>query len=237
MAIGILGKKIGMTQVYTDQGKWVPVTVIEAGPCDVVQLKTQSRDGYEAAQLGFGQRKEKNTTKPLLGHFKKAGTSSKRFIREIRIESEEDRKVYSDSKSIKVDQFSEGDCVDITGTTIGKGFQGGMKRWGWRGGKATHGSMTHRRPGSIGASSFPSRVFRGHHMPGQMGNVVRTVQNIEIVQVDVEKNLLVVKGQIPGHRNNYLLIRRAKKKKRRKERIHSDASKQKTVKKTAKKGK
>jgi len=209
MAIGILGKKLGMTQVYNAQGNWVPVTVIEAGPCDVLCLRTKERDGYQAVQLGFGDRKEKRTPKPLLGYYKKVGTKPKRFVRELRTSTEEEFKSYEPGKPVKVDRFSVGDCVDITGTTIGKGFQGGVKRYGWRGGKASHGSMTHRRPGSIGASSFPSRVFRGHHMPGHMGCKIRTVQTVEVVDVDLEKNLLVVKGQVPGHDNNLLIIRKA----------------------------
>jgi len=171
MAIGILGRKIGMTETFEKDGKLTPVTIIEAGPCLVLQLKVPDLDGYRAVQLGFADKKENRTKRPLLGHFKKAGVKPKRFIKEIRIS---DKDKYTIGREIKVDIFKEGDFVDISGTTIGKGFQGGMKKWGWSGGPASHGSMTHRRPGSIGASAFPSRVFKGHHLPGRMGAVSYT---------------------------------------------------------------
>ncbi|MBI2871555.1 MAG: 50S ribosomal protein L3 [Candidatus Omnitrophica bacterium] len=225
MAIGILGKKLGMTQVYDPSGERVPVTVIEAGPCDVIRFKTQEADGYEAVIMGFGSAKEKRTPKPQLGEYKKAAVAPRRFVREFKIKSQEERNSYAQGQPVKVDRFSAGECVDVTGTTIGKGFQGGVRRWNWRGGDETHGSMTHRRPGSIGASSFPSRVFPGHHMPGHMGHRVRTVENVEVVDVMVDKNLLIVKGQVPGPRNEYLVIEKALKRPRRKERIEQVAKK------------
>ena len=209
MAIGILGKKIGMTETFEKDGKLTPVTIIEAGPCLVLQLKVPDIDGYRSVQLGFGEKREDRTKKPLLGHFKKAGVKPKRFIKEIRIS---DKDKYKIGREIKVDIFKEGDFVDISGTTIGKGFQGGMKKWGWSGGPASHGSMTHRRPGSIGASAFPSRVFKGHHLPGRMGGNKRTTQKLKIVKVDLENNLLMVKGAVPGHKNSYLVIRNTSKK-------------------------
>jgi len=209
MAIGILGRKIGMTEIFEEDGKLTPVTIIEAGPCLVLQLKSPDLDGYRAVQLGFGEKKENRTKRPLLGHFKKAGVKPKKFIKEIRISDKDNYKI---GREIKVDIFKEGDFVDVSGMTIGKGFQGGMKRWGWKGGPASHGSMTHRRPGSIGASSFPSRVFKGHHLPGRMGGNRRTVQKLKVVKVDLENNMLMLKGAVPGHKNSYLVIRNTSKK-------------------------
>ena len=211
MAIGILGRKIGMTETFEKDGKLTPVTIIEAGPCLVLQLKVPELDGYRAVQLGFGEKKENRTKRPLLGHFKKAGVKPKKFIKEIRISDKDNYKI---GREIKVDIFKEGDFVDVSGITIGKGFQGGMKRWGWSGGPASHGSMTHRRPGSIGASAFPSRVFKGHHLPGRMGGQRKTIQSLKIVKVDLENNLLMVKGAVPGHKNSCLIIRNATKKTR-----------------------
>ena len=209
MAIGILGRKIGMTETFEKDGKLTPVTIIEAGPCLVLQLKGPDLDGYRAVQLGFADKKENRTKRPLLGHFKKAGVKPKKFIKEIRISDKDNYKI---GREIKVDIFKEGDFVDVSGMTIGKGFQGGMKRWGWSGGPASHGSMTHRRPGSIGASAFPSRVFKGHHLPGRMGGNKRTVQKLKVVKVDLENNVLMVKGAVPGHKNSYLVIRNTSKK-------------------------
>lgn len=206
--IGILGKKIGMTQIFQEDGSVIPVTVIEAGPCSVLQVKTDDTDGYQAVQLGYGDKKEKRVNKPAMGRFKKAKVKPTAFVREIRTGSTEQYKV---GQTLTVDMFDQGDFVDVTGVTIGKGFQGGVKRWGWAGGKASHGSMHHRAPGSVGASSFPSRVFKGHHMPGHMGSEKKTIQNIKIVKVDKENNLLAVKGCVPGHKNSYLVIREARK--------------------------
>jgi len=208
VAIGILGKKVGMTQVFKEDGSVMPVTVIEAGPCRVLQLKTPEVDGYRAVQLGFGDKKVANVNKPALGHFKRAGSAPNRFLRELRTQ-EADR--YEVGQEIKVDIFGEGDFVDVIGISIGKGFQGGMKRWGWKGGPASHGSMFHRRIGSVGASSFPSRIFKGHHMPGRMGGERKTIQNLKVVKVDPVNNLLLVSGPVPGPRNSYLIIRNARK--------------------------
>lgn len=208
MALGILGKKIGMTQIFNQDGDVIPVTVVEAGPCPVLQIKTQQKDGYTAIQIGFQEKKEARTTKPLLGNFKKAGVKPQRFIREFRIEKPEEFKV---GQEIYVDIFSSGDCVDVAGTSIGKGFQGGMKRWNWRGGPGGHGSMHHRAPGSIGASSDPSRTYKGQHLPGRMGGGQVTTQNLEILKTDKENNLLVIKGPVPGPDGGLLIIKKAKK--------------------------
>lgn len=208
MAVGILGRKIGMTQVFRNDGRIIPVTVIEAGPCHVLQVKTKDKDGYDAVQLGFIEKKEKSTNKPELGKFKKINISPKRFIRELRIVPEQKFEV---GQQVRVDIFIPGDAVDVTGTSIGKGFQGGVKRWHWKGGPKTHGSMSHRRPGSIGSSTTPGRVLKGHHLPGRMGQDKVTIQNLEVVKVDPENNLLVVEGAVPGPKDGLLLIRKAKK--------------------------
>lgn len=208
MALGILGRKLGMTQVFRNDGRVIPVTVIEAGPCHVLQTKAKDKDGYDAIQIGFVDKKEKNVTKPLLGKFKKINMFPKRFIREIRTSPEQKFEV---GQQLKVDVFAAGDAVDITGTSIGKGFQGGMKRWHWKGGKETHGSTSHRRVGSIGSSTTPGRVWKGHHMPGRMGGDTVTIQNLEVVKIDLENNLLVVEGAVPGPTSSILMIRKAKK--------------------------
>lgn len=208
MALGILGRKLSMTQVFRNDGRVIPVTVIEAGPCYVLQVKAKDKDGYDAVQIGFVDKKEKNVTKPQLGKFKKINISPKRFIREIRISPDMKFEV---GQQLKVDIFTAGDAVDITGTSIGKGFQGGMKRWHWKGGNKTHGSTSHRRVGSIGSSTTPGRVFKGHHMPGRMGGDTVTVQNLEVVKVDPENNLLVIEGAVPGPTSSLLVIKKAKK--------------------------
>ncbi len=207
MTKGILGKKIGMTQVYSKEGAFVPVTVIEAGPCHILQVKTKDKDRYSAVQLGFCDAKESYLNKPLQGHFKKANVTAKRFIKEIRTEGE-----FKAGDKIELD-FEEGTFVDVTGTSIGKGFQGGVKRHGWHGGAGSHGSMFHRTVGSVSASSYPSRIFKGHRMPGRMGREKKTIQNLEVVKVDKENNLLIVKGAVPGHKNSYLVIMESKKRK------------------------
>lgn len=208
MTNGILGKKIGQTQLYAEDGRLVPVTVIEAGPCTILQVKEPVKDKYMAIKLGFGDKDEKRTNRPDMGNFKKSNSAPKRFVREIRAASIEG---YKAGNEIKVDIFQKGSFVDVTGTSKGKGFQGGMKLWNWHGSWGGHGSMHHRRIGSIGASSFPSRVVKGHHMPGHMGHERVTVQNLEIIDVDVDKNLLVVKGAVPGHNNSFLIILKSKK--------------------------
>ena len=212
MPKGLLGKKIGMSQYFTEAGDAVVVTFIEAGPCMALQLKTPEKDGYSAVQLGFEKKSKKSTKRPELGHFKKVKVEPVRFIREVKIDNNEEIKP---GQQFFIDIFKPGDAVDISGLSIGKGFQGGMKRWNWTGGKASHGSMTHRRPGSIGASAYPSRVVKGHHMPGHMGNDLVTVQNLEVVEIDREKNLLVIKGAVPGPEGNYLVIKKAIKAKKR----------------------
>jgi large subunit ribosomal protein L3 len=197
----ILGKKIGVTQVFMGDGRLVPVTVIEAGPCKVLQAKDKERDGYEALQVGFDPNtKEKNVTKPMLGHFKKVSSPAYRFLREVSMEG------MKEGDDITVDIFSIGDKVSISGTSKGKGFQGVMKRHNFKGGPASHGSMFKRAPGSIGQSAWPSRVWKNKKLPGQMGNVKVTTKNIEVIDVRKEQNLILVKGSVPGANGNYLVI-------------------------------
>ncbi|MBN1793603.1 MAG: 50S ribosomal protein L3 [Candidatus Omnitrophica bacterium] len=210
MAKGLLGKKIGMTNVYNDAGTLVPVTVVEAGPCCVVGIKTLETDGYVAVQLGFGQKRAKRVKKPQAGFFEKLGIAPKRVVKEIRMSPTEVAQ-YRVGQTLTTSIFKEGEYVDVIGTSKGKGFQGGVKRWGWRGGAGSHGSMFHRRTGSVSASSYPSRVHKGHHMPGRMGGETVTVQNVEIIKVDAEHNLLVLNGSLPGHRNSIVMVKRAKK--------------------------
>ena len=204
MAIGILGKKLGMTQVFTDNGSMVSVTVIEAGPCPILAVKEKS------IQIGFGLVKESRMKKPIAGYFKKINIAPRKFIREL---LKEPQKEYKIGEELNVDLFNPGDFVDIIGTSIGKGFQGGMKRWHWQGGPQTHGSTSHRRVGSIGSTTTPGRVFKGHHLPGHMGNCRVTLQNLKVVKIDVQNNILLVEGAVPGHKNGYLIIKKAKKKK------------------------
>lgn len=207
MVKGIIGRKVGMTQVFEDTGKVIPVTVIEAGPCPIVQIKTQERDGYQAVQLGFGKRKESKFNSPERGHFAKADVEPTRVLREFRVESLEDVSV---GDTVDASLFSEGELVDVTGTSKGRGFTGVVKRWGFKGGRKSHGGEQDlRRPGSIGASATPSRVFKGKKMPGRYGAKQHTVQNLQIVQADPERNLLVIKGAIPGPPNGILLIKKA----------------------------
>jgi len=201
---GLIGKKIGMTQVYADDGKIVNITAIEAGPCPVLAVKEKS------IQLAFDKAKESRMKKPVLGYFKKLNIAPHKLIREF---AKEEAKEYKVGEDLKVDLFKAGDFVDVTGTTIGKGFQGGMKRWNWKGGPETHGSTSHRRVGSMGSTTTPGRVWKGHHLPGHMGMDQLTVQNLKVIKVDAENNLILVKGAVPGHKNNYVIIRKAKKKK------------------------
>lgn len=203
--IGIIGRKLGVTQIFTEAGSLVPVTIVEAGPCRVVQKKTMKNEGYTALQLGFGEKKKVN--RPLEGHFKKAQVSPVRMLREFRIsESEADR--YKVGQEIRVDIFQGGEYVDVVGISKGKGFQGVVKRHGFAGGPGSHGSTFHRAPGSIGASSDPSRVFPGRKMPGHMGNCRVTIKNLKVIQVDKEKNLLLIKGAIPGAIKGIVLVRK-----------------------------
>ena len=209
MSVYFIGKKLGMTQLFVEGGSVVPVTVIEAGPCPVVQIKTSEKDKYDAIQLGFADKKEKNVTKPLVGHFKKAGMKPKRYLKESRMENISD---YSIGQILSVDIFEKGDIVDVVGINKGKGFAGVVKRWGFHGGKKTHGSRGLRIPGSIGTSATPSRVVKGKKMPGQMGNVKCTVQNLEVVDVRSEQNQLFIKGAVPGASNSIVFIKKEKKK-------------------------
>ena len=204
----ILGKKIGMTSIFDEAGRFIPVTLIEAGPSVVLEVKTKEDAGYSAVTLGFGEKKEKKVKEPQKGLFKKLKISPKAVIKEFRMEVVSSHKC---GDKIDIGVFKSGDYVDITGTTIGKGFQGGMKRWGWSGGESGHGSMFHRRVGSVGASSYPSRVHKGKTMPGHMGNKKRTMQSLQVVSVDVEKSTLAIKGSVPGHSDGLLIIKQAKK--------------------------
>ena len=205
---GILGKKIGMTSIYDESGRNVPVTVVEAGPCVVTQVKTKEKDGYDAIQLAFDERKVKNTPKALQKHFEKAGTTPKKVVREFSRFEEGHRK--SLGETITVDVFMEGEFVDVTGVSKGKGFQGVVKRYNFNGvGQATHGQHNRlRKPGSIGACAYPSRVFKGLRMGGHMGNRTVKAINLQIMKIVPEKNLLVVKGSVPGSKNGYLKIER-----------------------------
>lgn len=207
--LGILGKKVGMTNIFNEAGKNVPVTVIEAGPCVVLQVKTKANDGYDAVQLGFGPKREKVTRKPDLGRFKKAESAPLRFVREIRVK---DPSIFKVGQKISADIFAKGDFLDIVGTSIGKGFQGGVKRWGWRGGNAGHGSMFGRVVGSIQSGARLGRVTKGHHLPGHLGVDRVTVQNLEVIDVVTDKNLVIVRGSVPGHKNNFLMLKESKKK-------------------------
>ena len=204
MKKAILATKVGMTQIFNDAGVLVPVTVLQAGPCVVTQVKTVDNDGYKAVQVGFVDKREKLVNKPLKGHFDKAGVSYKRFIREFKFDNAED---YSVKDEIKADIFAAGDKIDATAISKGKGFQGAIKRLGQSRGPMAHGSKFHRHQGSNGACSDPSRVFKGKGMPGQMGNKQVTVQNLEIVQVDAENNLILVKGAVPGPRKGLVTIK------------------------------
>ena len=207
MINGILGRKDGMTQVFDESGEAIPVTVIEAGPCPVVQIKTVEQDGYNAVQVGFFDRKESKFNKPELGHFKKASVSHKHYLKELCVDELDDVSV---GFVIDASAFSVGDLVDVTGVSKGKGFAGVVKRWGFAGGRKSHGGQQdHRRPGSIGQSAQPSRVFKGQKMPGRMGNKKATVQNLQVIKTDPERNLLLVKGAVPGSKNGLLVIRRA----------------------------
>lgn len=206
MSIGLIGKKVGMTQLFDENGKVVPVTVIEAGPCPVVQRKTAASDGYEAIQIGFWpQLKAKRVTRPMRGHFENAKVAPQKHLREFRL-GPAAPSGYTVGQVLTVALFEVGEKVRVTGTSKGKGFQGGVKRWGFRGGPATHGSMFHRAPGSIGASSFPSRVFKGHHMPGRMGGVLTTVKGLKVVKIILEQNLLLVRGAVQGPAGGLLTI-------------------------------
>ena len=207
---GILGIKLGMAQVFTDDGQAVGCTVLQAGPCVVVQRRTKEKDGYDAAQLGLVEFiKPQRVNKPMTGHFKKAEVASMRHLRELRLEDSADDTKMGDR--VLVDRFAPGELVDVTGISKGKGFQGGVKRWHYRGGDATHGSMHHRAPGGIGGSSFPSRVWPGQHFPGHMGHAQVTTKNLKVIKVDTDENLLLVFGSVPGPVGTYCMIRKVRK--------------------------
>ncbi|MDO4565968.1 MAG: 50S ribosomal protein L3 [Oscillospiraceae bacterium] len=210
MQKGIIGKKIGMTQIFDENSKVVPVTIVEAGPCVVVQKKTVDTDGYDAVQLGFGDASQKNTTKPLQGHFKKAGTANKKYLREFRLA---DISGYSVGDVVKADTFETGDAIDVVGTSKGKGTAGVIKRWNAHSLKDTHGSgPVHRHSGSSGAASSPSRVVKGKIEAGHLGSERVTVQNLTVVKVDAENNLIAIKGAVPGPKGGIVCITDAVKK-------------------------
>lgn len=202
----ILGRKLGMTQVWDENDNVVPVTVIQAGPCTVSQVKTKATDGYDAVQIGFGEIKPKHVNKPLAGHFKAQGVEPMRYLREVRVENAEE---YKPGDQVTVEIFAETKAVDVTGTSKGKGFQGTIKRWNFSRGPMTHGSRNQRRPGSIGQCAYPARVRKGLHMAGHMGNERVTVKNLKLVRVDAEQNLLLVKGAVPGGKNALVQVHMA----------------------------
>ena len=204
---GILGRKMGMTQIFVADGTVIPVTVIQAGPCLVVQRKTKSTDGYEAVQIGLVEGKPAKPNKPQAGHFGKAGIAPVRKLEEFRLDSGEELKA---GDEVKASMFTEKDYVDVVGTSKGKGYQGVMKRHNFRGGRGSHGSMFHRAPGSIGSSAYPSRVFKGMRMAGRMGGERVTTKNLQSVKIDAEQNLIYVRGAVPGPKSGYVAIRRAK---------------------------
>ena len=204
MLKAILGKKVGMTQIFTEDGAMIPVTVVEAGPCVVTQVKTEESDGYAAVQVGFGDIRESLVNKPAAGQFKKAGLAVKKYLREFRTAEE-----FKVGDTIKVDVFENGDKVDVSGVSKGKGYAGAIKRWSQHRGPMTHGSKYHRGQGSMGAKSYPGRVFKTKKMPGHMGAVQRTIINVEVVGVDAEKNMLLIKGSVPGAKGQLLTIKKS----------------------------
>ena len=207
MKKALLGKKLGMTQIFNDNGLVVPVTVVEAGPCYVTQVKSVATDGYDAVQVGYGEVRESLLNKPELGQFKKAQVSPKKYLKEFKLEGE-----YKLGDVIKCDVFQEGDLVDVTGNTKGHGFTGTIKRWNFQRHRMSHGNgPVHRKPGSIGANTFPAKVFKGKHMTGRYGNEQVTVQNLKVVKVDAERNVLLIKGAIPGPKGAVVAIKSASK--------------------------
>ena len=201
---GLIGKKLGMTQIFDEEGRRIPVTVVEAGPCVVIQKKTIASDGYNAIQVGFDARDAARSNRPLIGHCKGAAKGVFRYLRELRID---DIDKYNVGDTLSAEVFSAGDIIDVTGTSIGKGFQGVVKRWGFKGGRSTHGSRFHRAPGSIGCSATPARVFKNKKMPGQLGDERVTVQRLQVARVDIADNLLLIKGAVPGSTNGLVLIK------------------------------
>lgn len=204
---GLIGKKLGMTSVFTPDGRYLPVTVVQVGPCVVTQIKTKERDGYNALQLGFGEKKASRTTKPLKGHFQKSGGHHFAFLKEVGVD---DPEAYELGQTIGLDLFEVGERVDVIGTTKGRGFSGVMKRHGFGGGRKTHGSKCHRVPGSIGCSAWPSKVIKGKKLPGQYGVERKTARNLEIVDIRPEENLILIKGPVPGHRQALVTLNKLK---------------------------
>lgn len=200
---GIIGKKLGMTRIFNEKGESVPVTVIEAGPCPVVEIKTDERDGYNAIQIGFGKRKPGNVNKPSRGRFEKAGVDAARILREVRVN---DPSGYEVGGELKADLFAAGDLVRVTGYSKGKGFQGVVKRWGFHGSPKSHGSRNQREPGSIGQCATPAKVWKNRKMPGHAGHERVTVRNLEVIQVDADRNIITVRGAVPGHNNGYVMV-------------------------------
>jgi large subunit ribosomal protein L3 len=207
MSRGILGKKLGMTGVFTSEGRFVPATVIEAGPCVVIQIKTKDRDGYDALQLGFGGKRTSRVNKPLQGHFKKSGDQCFRFLKEFSVENPAD---YNIGQELTVEMFKVGERVDVVGTTKGRGFAGTIKRHGFHRGPMTHGSHNIRRPGSVGCSAWPARITKGKKMPGQYGNDRQTTRNLEIVDIRSNDNLILVKGAVPGAESGLVSVNKPK---------------------------
>lgn len=202
----LIGKKLGMTQVFEETGQAIPVSVLQVGPCPIVQVKTSEKDGYSAVQIGFEEKKEKRTLKPMAGHFKRANVKPQRILRESRVD---DPTQYKVGESVDLRLFEGVSRVHVSGITKGRGFAGATKRWGFKTGRATHGNKCHRAPGAVGQCAWPARIFKGKKMPGRMGGVRQTVKNLEVVQIDVENNLLFVKGAVPGATNGMLFIRKA----------------------------
>lgn len=207
MSKGLIGKKLGMTSVFTPDGRYIPVTVVLAGPCVITQVKNQAKDGYNALQLGFGEKRASRTTKPLQGHFKKSGGSCYTYLHEVEVENPDD---FAAGSTIGLDLFKVGERVDVVGTTKGRGFSGVMKRHGFGGGRKTHGSKCHRIPGSIGCSAWPSKVIKGKKLPGHYGVERKTVRNLEIIDIRPDENLILIKGAIPGHRQAMVEIKKLK---------------------------
>jgi large subunit ribosomal protein L3 len=207
MSKGLIGKKLGMTSVFTPDGRYIPVTVILAGPCVITQVKNQAKDGYNALQLGFAEKRASRTTKPLQGHFQKSGGSCYAYLHEVEVENPDD---FTAGSTIGLDLFKVGERVDVVGTTKGRGFAGVMKRHGFGGGRKTHGSKCHRIPGSIGCSAWPSKVIKGKKLPGHYGVERKTVRNLEIVDIRPDENLILIKGAIPGHRQAMVEIKKLK---------------------------
>lgn len=206
MITGLLGKKVGMTRIFTEDGRWIEVTVLEAGPCSVIQRKTEETDGYSAVQLGFGDIKESRCNKPTAGHFTKAGVKPKRTLKEVRVPNEAALKT---GDEIKADIFAIGDRVDVVGTSKGRGFAGVIKRHSFAGGPGGHGSHFHRAPGSIGQSADPSKVYKNKRLPGHYGTAKTTVQNLEVVNVDIDRNLLIVRGCVPGANGGLVMVNKS----------------------------